>query len=62
MLSAKTWNINYEDIEQEIGKGNFGKVFSGKYFDIDVAVRLLFNIQDKEMKKYFEHKGNSPQI
>eukprot|EP01114_Cavostelium_apophysatum_P016435 TRINITY_DN4674_c0_g1_i1.p1 TRINITY_DN4674_c0_g1~~TRINITY_DN4674_c0_g1_i1.p1 ORF type:complete len:333 (+),score=76.53 TRINITY_DN4674_c0_g1_i1:111-1109(+) len=51
-------NIKFEDLELEesIGEGSFGKVLKGRYFGTYVAVKKLFNHEDRKMQKYIQRE------
>jgi len=52
------WDINFDDLEdlKEIGGGNFGKVYKGSYFGVDVAVKQLLDVDDEFMHKFIERE------
>eukprot|EP01089_Gocevia_fonbrunei_P009460 TRINITY_DN2176_c0_g1_i1.p1 TRINITY_DN2176_c0_g1~~TRINITY_DN2176_c0_g1_i1.p1 ORF type:complete len:506 (+),score=80.36 TRINITY_DN2176_c0_g1_i1:55-1572(+) len=54
------YNINYTDLEfrNEIGKGKFGKVYSGEYIGTPVAIKRINNPGDSAQKKYIEREIN----
>jgi len=52
------WKVSFDDIdlEERIGKGNFGEVWKGKYLGLEVAVKKLFFVDDSFMQKYIERE------
>lgn len=56
----EVWQVNYSDliIYEEIGSGQFGKVFKGDYFGASVGVKKINNDpgQDKLMLKFIQRE------
>jgi len=57
-LVQEEWSIPFDDLtlENSIGEGSFGKVMKGDYFGTKVAVKKLFNHDDKKMQKYIQRE------
>lgn len=49
-------DFNDLDIHEEIGSGSFGQVLKASYFGTEVAVKKLFNVDDKMMQKYIQRE------
>jgi len=52
------WDVDFNDLYdlEEIGGGNFGKVYKAKLNHLDVAIKQLYDIDDEFMFKYIERE------
>lgn len=57
---SEVWLVNFSDlvVYEEIGSGQFGKVFKGDYFGAPVGVKKVNNDpgQDKLMLKFIQRE------
>jgi hypothetical protein len=54
-LDSGAWDVNYDEliIEKEIGSGNFGVVYVGRWRDAEVAIkRLNSQLSEKELEDF----------
>lgn len=61
-LVEEDWDIDFNDLEFEsaiIGVGSFGKVLKGSYFGTPVALKKMYNTEDKFIRKYITRELNT---